>query len=311
MQLRAIDFLREVAGPYAGQVPALLYAGIVGPRGDAYEANRTITAEEAEEYHSEQLATLARAGVDLVEADDVQQRARGDRVGPCRSARGPAALGLVHARQRQPVDSHSGPTLKDAIETIDAQTGDDRPTFYGINCSHPLEFMPAIEPGSLVRAGAVSAPQCRDDGQDFALHARAPRGPATPHISVNSWAAWLDSTRTSTCGAAAAARGKPTSTRLRATCARPALSPFRHAAQRVSRRSAAPPNPRGRCRPCRVRGRMMWSPGDPSQPDVEFVTRTLPCSTCSVASPGLSWSSIVLPAVIAIRVWRSECSWPP
>ena len=38
--------------------------------------------------------------------------------------------------------------MKEAIETIDAQTGDDRPAFYGINCSHPLEFMPAIEPGA-------------------------------------------------------------------------------------------------------------------------------------------------------------------
>jgi homocysteine S-methyltransferase len=91
MQLRAIDFLHEVAQPYAGQVPALLYAGIVGPRGDAYETNQTIAAEEAEEYHSEQLATLARAGVDLVEAitfSSVHQlfaSARvhaGDRVGP-------------------------------------------------------------------------------------------------------------------------------------------------------------------------------------------------------------------------------------
>ena len=51
---------------------------------------------------------------------------------------------LDHASKRLA----SGPTLKAAIETIDAQTGDDRPTFYGINCSHPLEFMPAIEPGS-------------------------------------------------------------------------------------------------------------------------------------------------------------------
>src|SRR5215217_1181373 len=68
MQWRAIDFLREVAKPYKGQLPAILYAGIVGPRGDAYELNRTITAEEAEDYHSEQLSTLARARVDLVEA---------------------------------------------------------------------------------------------------------------------------------------------------------------------------------------------------------------------------------------------------
>jgi S-methylmethionine-dependent homocysteine/selenocysteine methylase len=68
MQMRSISFLREVAQPYAEQVPALMYAGIVGPRGDAYEINQTITAEEAEEYHGEQLATLARARVDLVEA---------------------------------------------------------------------------------------------------------------------------------------------------------------------------------------------------------------------------------------------------
>jgi S-methylmethionine-dependent homocysteine/selenocysteine methylase len=67
-QMRSIEFLREVAKPYAEQVPALMYAGIVGPRGDAYETNHTITAEEAEEYHAEQLATLARARVDLVEA---------------------------------------------------------------------------------------------------------------------------------------------------------------------------------------------------------------------------------------------------
>ncbi len=146
MQMRAIEFLRDLARPYEGQVPALLYAGIIGPRGDAYEVNRAITAEEAEEYHSEQLATLARAGVDLVEAMTFNSV--------------PEAVGLARAAARAGVplsvsftldhDTHrlaSGPTLKDAIETIDAQTGDDRPAFYGINCSHPLEFMPAIEPG--------------------------------------------------------------------------------------------------------------------------------------------------------------------
>jgi S-methylmethionine-dependent homocysteine/selenocysteine methylase len=52
----------------------------------------------------------------------------------------------------------SGPTLKDAIETIDAQTGDDRPTFYGINCSHPLEFIPAIEPGTWFQRVRVLRP---------------------------------------------------------------------------------------------------------------------------------------------------------
>ena len=43
---------------------------------------------------------------------------------------------------------HSGPTLQEAIESVDAECGHDGPAFYGINCSHPLEFLPAIEPGS-------------------------------------------------------------------------------------------------------------------------------------------------------------------
>jgi S-methylmethionine-dependent homocysteine/selenocysteine methylase len=146
MQLRAIDFLRDVAKPYRSQLPAILYAGIVGPRGDAYELNRTITAAEAEEYHSEQLTTLARAEVDLVEA--MTFNSVDEVIGLSRAA---ARIGLpLSVSFTLDNSTHrllSGSSLKEAIETIDAQAGDARPTFYGINCSHPLEFMPAIEPG--------------------------------------------------------------------------------------------------------------------------------------------------------------------
>jgi homocysteine S-methyltransferase len=146
MQLRAIDFLRDVAQPYVDQVPAIMYAGIVGPRGDAYELNRTITSEEAEEYHSEQLATLARADVDLVEA--MTFNSVPEAIGLARAAaRVGLPLSVSFTLDNSTSRLLSGPSVKEAIETIDAQTGDDRPAFYGINCSHPLEFMPAIEPG--------------------------------------------------------------------------------------------------------------------------------------------------------------------
>jgi homocysteine S-methyltransferase len=146
LQMRSISFLREVAQPYQAQVPALRYAGIVGPRGDAYETNQTITADEAEEYHGAQLATLARADVDLVEA--MTFTSVPEMVGLSRAASNAGlslsvSFTLDNSTRRLP----SGPTLKEAIETIDAQTGGDRPAFYGINCSHPFEFMPAIEPG--------------------------------------------------------------------------------------------------------------------------------------------------------------------
>jgi S-methylmethionine-dependent homocysteine/selenocysteine methylase len=147
MQLRCIDFLRDVSRPYGGQVPVVKYAGIVGPRGDAYELNRTITAEEAEEYHGVQVATLARSGVDLVEAmtfNDVPEV-----VGLSRAAaRAGLPLAVSFTLDNSTRRLASGLTLKDAIESIDAQTGEDRPAFYGINCSHPLEFAPAIEPGT-------------------------------------------------------------------------------------------------------------------------------------------------------------------
>jgi S-methylmethionine-dependent homocysteine/selenocysteine methylase len=144
LQLRAIEFLRDVARPYEGQVPAIKYAGIVGPRGDAYELNRAITAEEAQDYHREQLTNLARAGVDLVEAmtfNDVPEV-----VGLSRAAaRAGLPLSVSFTLDNSTRRLASGLSLREAIETIDAQTGDDRPSFYGINCSHPREFTPAIE----------------------------------------------------------------------------------------------------------------------------------------------------------------------
>jgi homocysteine S-methyltransferase len=146
MQMRSISFLREVAQPYQSQVPALRYAGIVGPRGDAYETNQTITADEAEEYHGAQLATLARADVDLVEA--MTFTSVPEMVGLSRAASNAGlSLSVSFTLDNSTRQLPSGPTLKEAIETIDAQTGGDRPAFYGINCSHPFEFMPAIEPG--------------------------------------------------------------------------------------------------------------------------------------------------------------------
>jgi S-methylmethionine-dependent homocysteine/selenocysteine methylase len=145
MQIRAIEFLRDVAKPYEGQVPSVKYAGVVGPRGDAYSINHTITAEEAEEYHGEQLTTLAKCGVDVVEAMTFNNVP--EAVGVARAA---ASVGLPVSILFT-LDSssrlHSGPSLREAIETVDELAGEQRPAFYGINCSHPLEFMPAISPG--------------------------------------------------------------------------------------------------------------------------------------------------------------------
>lgn len=144
-QLRCIDFLRDVARPYADQIAALLFVGVVGPRGDAYSLGEPMTAEQAEDYHSTQIETLASAEVDLVQA--MTFNSVPEAVGVARAA---ARVGLPSSVSFT-LDSdhrlHSGPTLKEAIEAVDAECGEDRPAYFGINCSHPLEFLPAIEPG--------------------------------------------------------------------------------------------------------------------------------------------------------------------
>ena len=145
MQHKCIDFLRDISTPYETQIPKIAIAGCVGPRGDAYSLNRDITAGTSEEYHATQIATLKDCGVDLVWAATINNI--------------PEAVGISRAAANEglPVNmsftldsTHklkSGPSLKDAIEATDREAGDARPESYGINCSHPLEFEPALEPG--------------------------------------------------------------------------------------------------------------------------------------------------------------------
>lgn len=149
VQLRCIDFLRAMAEPYRSELPAVKISGLVGPRGDAYTADTTITADEAEDYHSEQIATLASAGVDLVQAltfNNVPEA-----VGVARAAARHGLSASVSFILDGPERLAAGPTLREAIEAVDDLTGDERPAFYGVNCVHPDEFAGALEDAAWFR----------------------------------------------------------------------------------------------------------------------------------------------------------------
>ena len=144
---KSINFLRAVANEYASDIPEILIQGLIGPRGDAYERNLIITENEAEDYHSVQLTTLKEANVDLALAMTFNNIP--ESIGVARAAKiigVPLAISLS-------LDStsklNSGPSLADAITTIDDET-DQAPEFYLINCSHPLEYEPAIESGDWI-----------------------------------------------------------------------------------------------------------------------------------------------------------------
>lgn len=144
--IAAIAFLREIAKDYRDRIPSLLIGGILGPRGDAYGLNREITAESAEEYHAVQLETLKRAEVDFACAMTFNNIP--EAVGAARAA---ARAGVPLSVSLTLNSNHrlkSGPTLGEAITGIDAQTGPDAPDYYLVNCSHPLEYEPALSAGA-------------------------------------------------------------------------------------------------------------------------------------------------------------------
>jgi S-methylmethionine-dependent homocysteine/selenocysteine methylase len=145
--LRSIEFLREIAREYVSDIPDILIEGLIGPRGDAYERNASITEHEAEDYHSVQLETLKKANVDLALAITFNNIP--ESVGVARAA---AKIGVPLAISLT-LDStsklSSGPSLVEAITEIDRDT-DHSPEFYLVNCSHPVEYEPAIEPGDWI-----------------------------------------------------------------------------------------------------------------------------------------------------------------
>jgi hypothetical protein len=66
-----------------------------------------------------------------------------------------------------------GSSLKHAIEATDAATGDARPDFYGINCSHPLECGACSRVRRLDQTDTCSSPERRDDGKRATLPDRS------------------------------------------------------------------------------------------------------------------------------------------
>ena len=138
---QCIDFLRNIASEYSTEIETTLIQGLIGPRGDAYETNHTITADEAQDYHSVQLETLKSANVDLASALTFNSVA--EAIGVARAAADigiPLSISFVLNSESNLGSGHS---LQDAITTVDTETNGSI-AFYMINCCHPIEYEPAV-----------------------------------------------------------------------------------------------------------------------------------------------------------------------
>lgn len=145
INIRGIEFYREIAREYASPETPMLVSGAIGPRGDAYNVGRTPDAAEAEDYHSEQILTFRTAGVDQVTAMTFSSVA--EAIGVVRAAKSaelPVVISFFVARSGR---LKGGETLEEAISRVDSATG-NAPEYYMINCTHPTEFEPGLTPGT-------------------------------------------------------------------------------------------------------------------------------------------------------------------
>ncbi len=155
VNLDAVDLLTGLRTEYERPQAPVVLNGVIGPRGDGYQAGR-ITADEAEDYHSAQVAAFADSQADMITA--VTMTNTEEAIGVVRAARGhdmPCAISFTVETDGRLV---TGRSLQHAIETVDAETG-GYPHYYMINCAHPTHFENVLERQSawVRRIGGIRA----------------------------------------------------------------------------------------------------------------------------------------------------------
>jgi homocysteine S-methyltransferase len=140
----AVALLAELRATHTATNTPIVINGVIGPRGDGYQANTRMTTEEAQRYHDEQIAAFRDTEADMVSA--ITMTYAEEAIGIARAARAhglPVVISFtVETDGRLP----SGDTLKAAISAVDEATA-RAPAYYMINCAHPLHFENAIASG--------------------------------------------------------------------------------------------------------------------------------------------------------------------
>ncbi len=135
----AVHLLADLAVQWADDVPEVVVAGMVGPRGDGYVAGEAMDPWQACDYHLPQAQALADAGADLITA--LTLTTGDEAIGVVLAAREvglPVSVGFtVETDGRLP----DGSTLRATVEEVD-QAGP--PDWFVVNCAHPSHVAAAL-----------------------------------------------------------------------------------------------------------------------------------------------------------------------
>jgi len=130
---RAVELLDSIRGESADVEIAI--SGCIGPRGDGYVVGETMTEEEAEGYHSQQVRALT--GADLVSA--ITMTYPSEAIGVVRAARSTNMPVVISFTVETNGELPNGRALADAVAEVDEAT-DGAAEYFMVNCAHPSHF---------------------------------------------------------------------------------------------------------------------------------------------------------------------------
>lgn len=120
----------------------LVISGNLGPRGDGYVVGHTMTVDEAQDYHAEQVEWLAETAADMISAFTLGYPE--EAIGVVRAAARVAMPVVIAFTVETDGRLPNGQRLAEAIAQVDDAT-DAGPAYFMINCAHPSHFAHLFE----------------------------------------------------------------------------------------------------------------------------------------------------------------------
>jgi homocysteine S-methyltransferase len=138
---QAVNFVRELRDAVSDPAFPVVLNGVIGPRGDGYVVDFTMTMNEAARYHRPQIEALRDGGAEMVSA--ITMNYAEEAIGIALAARHCTIPVVISFTVETDGHLPSGQPLQAAIESTDALTA-SAPAYYMINCAHPDHFRHAL-----------------------------------------------------------------------------------------------------------------------------------------------------------------------
>jgi S-methylmethionine-dependent homocysteine/selenocysteine methylase len=133
-----------IATDFEGPQSPMVMSGCIGSRGDAYNLDLKMSAEEAQEYHAAQIGTFDEANIDMITGLTLSEV--NEAVGIVRAAKECDIPSVISFTVNKESRMKTGQSLREAIGEVDERTG-NAPGYYMINCAYPDGFLSEHDDG--------------------------------------------------------------------------------------------------------------------------------------------------------------------